>query len=217
MTTVAWDGKTLAVDRLSTRTLTNPIYCQDCDSESNTQYRLVKKLAVNKNPSKHIFGDKPIVLGFAGCSETCRILSALIVTGASEETIRAVMKPSPLLRSVSMLAVTDGKGYKITFDDSAFGYKEVTAPYAIGSGATAAKFAMGVLGMDAPSAIAASIEADDYTGGGVAYIDLNDQGLEFRDVEYVPGSLVVSTKYKSVMTTPQPKTRRKRTVKNKTV
>lgn len=217
MTTIAWDGKVLASDRIATHTSSSLAYCTSCDAESKRRHTRVRKITIDKNPPPHLFGDGALFMGYSGHVETCRILYSLLSTGATEKTIKEVMSQSVVLRDVGFIVISGGKGYSLTYHDSKFEYKEIEPPFATGSGIAAATFAMKSLGMDAVSAVAAAIDSDDYSGGGISFVRLDSPNPIIERVDYVPGTLSVTAKYKTVMPKPEPKPKPERKPRTKGV
>jgi ATP-dependent protease HslVU (ClpYQ) peptidase subunit len=140
VTTIAWDGKSLAADRL----VSSPGH----------------KYSAKKLRKVELVDGDYLVAGFAGNADACSAMLAWAETGFDEEH-----KPEVASEDVEGIAAyTTGEVYLII----GTGMLQLTPdePAAIGSGGSAAMAAMS-LGKDALEAVKTARKVDPFTGGRI--------------------------------------------------
>lgn len=157
MTTIVWDGKTLAADTLET---SNGIIT------SETACKLI-----TLQGDDYLFDGEPVAaFACAGNSGSTRILKALLKDNLQALTV----KPTGISFS-AILVTRKGQGYWLYSDeDTDLILGEPITRDAVGSGAPLARAAL-ALGMDAIAAVEHAARFDTSTGGSVHSFPINRQ------------------------------------------
>ncbi|MFP9529109.1 hypothetical protein [Pectobacterium brasiliense] len=153
MTTIAWDGRTLAADSQSNL---NGAVC------SLKEQKIFKPFS---GEEWKVYGETVLAIGVSGdCGAECELIDALSGAGLDYKT-----QFQPSFDFAALLIVSAERVYVVAKDE------DKTAPaispqfgaYAIGSGAMIARTAMH-LGKRAIEAVQTAIEMDLYTGGDIS-------------------------------------------------
>ena len=150
MTTVAWDGKTLASD---TQASTGSVVCSLSE----------QKIYTPPESGWEIYGSKVLAFGFSGdCGAEMELQDLLKhnLTYASEFL--------PILSFTALAIIGAGRAYIITKEkgETRASISLQVGPYAIGSGDLIARTAMHC-GKNAREAVQVAIDLDCYSGGSV--------------------------------------------------
>jgi hypothetical protein len=190
MTTIAFDGVTLAADSQSTRQLPSKDKCMSCDVELTGTKRDVTK--VNYYPRLTITFQGEPVIAWAGAgnapliemfSEGLRQGVEIKAIGKMAAKVNAERMTQP---TMTMLVVTAFTCYEVQYHfRMGAQVKEITKfPYSIGSGSKAALLAMKRLGFTAPAAVACGIDVDPHSGGEVCYVNCRGKAKERELLRY---------------------------------
>lgn len=156
MTTVAWDGKTLASDSQAS---TGDVVCSK------------KEQKIYEAPSSgwSIYGDKVLAIGCSGDCGAEMELQDLLSNGLNYST---EFLPTFSFSSIAIIGI--GRAYIISKDkgETRANISLQVEPYAIGSGSLIARTAMRC-GKDARSAVQVAIEMDCFSGGSVDSFSIN--------------------------------------------
>lgn len=175
MTTVAYDGFTLAADSQGTKDNSSGGSCPHCDSEVHQTHHNIRKV---HRGATDVFYNEQRVIGWAGAGDA-NLIDALgyalkegIALTEAAKLIGQFMKGLRRSASCTLLIVTEVTVWEVRCNSyMTVKDKEITQfPYAIGSGAPAARLAMVRYGLSAPAAAALSIDSDEYSGGEVCYL-----------------------------------------------
>lgn len=202
MTTIAYDGKHLAVDSRVTNTAgkQRKHTCTSCGEHTEVVADDTEKLHINVDGKWKLRGEKIIAVGGAGMSTFIgRVIDAM-KTGDDIEALYKDFKKldGPHGPSASFLVVTEKKVYTLTSNDKAFDVKEYGRGefVAVGSGNHAARMANSLSGAPAYDAINMAMLLDDSTGGTVHYVDCTDPKLEKKSMKPLKAQAAVD-KYKT--------------------
>lgn len=188
MTTVAFDGVTLAVDSQTTQLSGIEGHCPSCDDHITRTHRYGYKLCVPRAAQKIHFKDQEVV-AWSGTG-----MSKII--GAATRALRRgfdLLEALELIRAYAnhmgdseIIIVTAVTVWQLSVSQKETKVIEVTKyPAAWGSGCPAARLAMNRLGLSAPAAVALAIDSDTYSGGAVRYTDCrNDVNGEIQSYTY---------------------------------
>lgn len=177
MTTVAYDGYTLAADAQGTKDNSAGGKCPHCAGEVHETHHMRCKVVHPRNNLELTFNDQKII-AWAGAGDANLIealgtaLKAKIPIEEAARILSAFQRGLKRTASCTILLVTDQSVWSIKCSAFfAITVKEITEfPYAIGSGSPAARLAMRRYGLSAMAAVALAIDNDQYTGGTVSYI-----------------------------------------------
>ena len=150
MTTVAWDGKTLASD---TQASTGDVVCSVHE----------QKIYTAPDSGWEVYGDKILAIG---CSGDCGAEMELQDLLAHNLTYSTEFLPTFSFACIAL--VGPNRAYIISKekDDTRANISLQVSPYAIGTGGLIARAAMHC-GKDAREAVKVAIDLDCYTGGRV--------------------------------------------------
>ncbi|HBS5629915.1 TPA: hypothetical protein MAK11_002681 [Klebsiella pneumoniae] len=150
MTTVAWDGKTLASD---TQASTGDVVC------SSTE----QKIYTAPDSGWGVYGERVLAIGCSGDCGAEMELQDLLANGLSYAS-----EFLPTFSFSALAIINAGRAYVISKDkgETRANISLQIEPYAIGSGGVIARTAMRC-GKDAREAVAVAIEMDCYSGGSV--------------------------------------------------
>jgi hypothetical protein len=175
MTTIAWDGTTLAADSQETHRAPLRGKCTNCDHEVGNLKTTITKIQLPKTPV--LFNGSPM-LAWAGAGNGSLIDLygvginegiAIDVLGrmACKVFLERTTKPS-----MTLVVVTDDTVWQVMWDQRVGSMmKEITEiPYSVGSGSKAAMLAMKRLGLSAMAATACGIDVDPHSSGEVCYV-----------------------------------------------
>lgn len=155
MTTIAWDGMTIAAD-----------------SQSTTGGRMsFRDNKIIPGDGASINGRKVIYIGLAGTSGDERHIISWLSSMKDENGVEREMNPE--VDCIVMLITAEGNCFTVqkNKDNSVPWIYESHAPYAIGSGADFAISAMH-LGFNAKDAVSHACELDAYSGGEIKSFDV---------------------------------------------
>lgn len=150
MTTVAWDGKTLASD---TQASTGDVVCSLSE----------QKIYTAPSSGWEVYGDKIVAVGCSGDCGAEMELQELMTNGLTYAT-----EFLPTFGFSAIAIIGPGRAYVISKKegDTRANISLQVEPYAIGSGGLIARAAMRC-GKDAREAVQVAIEMDCYSGGNV--------------------------------------------------
>ena len=169
MTTIAYDGTTVAADGRAT-------------AEGLLVSDKTKKLITIK---KAFFNDEEVVcLAFAGAMEDAAMLINHLKTESLGLGSRLELECHGLLFTKYGIYLFEGSNFAQQQDE----------PIAMGSGAIAALTAMR-LGLDAKAAVKTAMKMDVYTGGRITAIQVRNKRVTATDVKVVEASRVVCERY----------------------
>jgi hypothetical protein len=175
MTTIAWDGATLAADSWESRRAPTRGKCSNCEQEVGRLKSTITKIQLPKHPV--LFNGSPLLaLAGAGNGSLIDLYAVGINEGIGADVLGRmackVFEERPTKPSMSLVVITDATAWEIMWDQRVGTMlKEITQiPYSVGSGSKAAMLAMKRLGLTAMAAVACGIDVDPSSGGEVCYV-----------------------------------------------
>lgn len=173
MTTVVWDGQTLAVDTQTTvSSIRGADNCNQCGKNSNHREFNDSKLTVGYPKTSKFRGEQVLATAALGDHEFCVTLVAQLKQGRDIELQIKSAEQLDLLGNVQAALVILTELDIWEFDINT-GTLEVIChddkPLALGSGRSLARMALNDLSGSAVGIIEAAIKHDDYTGGDVMW------------------------------------------------
>ncbi|WP_028449689.1 hypothetical protein [Chitinibacter tainanensis] len=147
MTTVAWDGKTLAADRQVTY--------------GNQRFE-IKKLFV--------IGDGKLLMAGAGTADDLKLFASWLEDSFADNEL-LFGGETPEIDDLQAIVINTQTGESYLYGEKLVPI-EIKAPFAIGSGGDFAMAAM-KLGKSAKEAVELASEIDIFSGFGVDYVDVN--------------------------------------------
>lgn len=194
MTTVAYDGKTIAADsRITTHNKRHT--CIKCNTTDKA--RLDESIKIVLARGKTFRGEKILGIGRAGSVSVTQDLIKVIRTGVDIEVAykHFRMFGVELSGSSHLLIVTDKSVFHITVDDEPemkIERFERDVKIAIGHGRMGALVAMNSMGKSAADAIIEVSKFDDSTGGPVNIMDFSEEEPKVKP--YDPNAVPVKKK-----------------------
>jgi hypothetical protein len=178
MTTVVYDGTTLATDSQNTGRGKTEHHCPKCTTNLYTTHSFRNKVR-NPHGGKSItFHGEPIVAwASAGDLPLIKAIDTAISNHIDVHIAVSLISTSagshPRYQAgCSTIIVGVSKVWKIKIDGRVCKVEEVTEfPVIIGSGSSAARVAIKRLGLTAVGAVGVAIDSDNGTGGEINYID----------------------------------------------
>lgn len=186
MTSVVYDGKTLAADSRITNTSghVRKHTCTSCGDHTEVVSDEAQKLHVNNDGKWTFRGEKIIGLAAAGASV---FIGKIVDAIKSKEDIELIYKNYKVIDgtggySASFLIVTEKKVYKLATNNKAFDVEifERNEFVAIGSGSKAAEMAFKLTNASAVELINMAMSVDDMTGGKIHYVDCTQETLSLK-------------------------------------
>jgi len=179
MTTIAFDGNTLATDRRSSRPTPDNVHCPKCEEDITHTGQETNKIYLPKGAS--FKGSKVYAIASMGAQVTSTGLKTCIAGGIDLDTANTMLKAFQSTGSFTPyggVAVWCEKGfYEVMLHKNKLKVTEITKfPYTVGSGGDLAKMAMELLGADPDMAVAIASRYDIGSGGGVNLVMLDDAG-----------------------------------------
>jgi hypothetical protein len=181
MTTIVYDGTTLASD--SQTTGSNPRMakssCPSCKSALTETHSFRNKIQVPKLRKTVMFhGEQVVAWASAGSLEVIQALDIALHNGIdvhhAANMIGLANHSSPVKGgpSCSTIIVGKTKTWLLNITGLKCNVKEVDKlPCVVGSGSSAARFALNRLNLNAIGAVAAAMDSDTGSGGDINYID----------------------------------------------
>jgi hypothetical protein len=178
MTTVVFDGVTLAADSQRSRgagSSTGERHCLHCKEPVNATASFVEKLQVPKKPV-NFEGERVVAVATAGTVNlTQGILHAIFTEmdlNVAIDLLKATTTEGQSLPTGTVLVLTKESFFEVKMGiKHKFTVKKITKfPYFAGSGADVARCGMEMLGLDAAKAVQLARQYDKATGGEVRYI-----------------------------------------------
>lgn len=176
MTTIAWDGTTLAADSKESCNKPTRDHCDHCNNRINSVYREVTKIQLPKRPGILFRGQELVAWAGSGNGPIIEMYGVGLRDGVDILTIgrmaNSVYRERHVKPHLTLLVITTESAYQVTWAENAGSIvKEITTiPYSIGSGSKAATLAMKRLGLTAMAAVACAIDVDPSSGGDVCYV-----------------------------------------------
>lgn len=193
MTTVAWDGKTLASDSLVTITDTNwdnsPQMCPECDHDLRRTHGVRVKIVDLRKSEIFVNGSRCLALGSSGGLTALKIVKSLLemcsnIKLSNELRFLDAVK-SPLKKYTSEhLLICEDKVIRLGITPSSETITDypLDSKLSIGTGSSAALAAMKVFGGHAVDAVDLARFVDEYTGGAINCFDVFSPESEIRQV-----------------------------------
>lgn len=188
MTTVVFDGTILATDSQTTATAEGS--CPHCEEKVHHLER-DNPNKIRKPRNAKFKGYRIIAYASAGHVPTIRACDRALF---SEVDLQVAMEiftgdnqtssNKKLSADCSILILTTGAWWQVEVHGGKVHIAqkyETDLPLFLGSGTPAARLAIKRLGLNAIGAMAVAIDADTYTGGRIAYIDISE---ETPEIEY---------------------------------
>jgi len=176
MTTVVFDGVTLAADSQRSRGMgSGDRHCVHCKESINATASFVEKLQVPKK-AVSFQGERVVAVATAGTVNLTQGLVHAIFTGmdldAAIELLKATTTENQTLPTGTVLVLTKESFFELKMGiKHKFTVKKITKfPYFAGSGADVARCGMDMLGLSAAKAVQLARQYDKATGGEVRYI-----------------------------------------------
>lgn len=189
MTTVVFDGITLASDSQTTASLTRSLtsqHCPGCDEPLNKMHSFRNKLVIGYR--KQITFRDEIVIAYAGSGSVGMIKAlghALEKGIALQEVAAMVNMVSGRLNEhngqgdASLLIVGQKTVWRVNVERNSTAIEKITKfPVAIGSGGKLALMGINRLGFNSVGGIACAIDGDDASGGNINYYNCREKVLE---------------------------------------
>lgn len=166
MTTVVWDGTTLASDSQATM----------CWGEIvQTPVKKIYPLEGGKYRDHNILG-----VGVAGSASNVLHVMDWLKAGAPIEGLEGVGGPDTILQGSAVIIVTDGGVYLL---DSSNRPMVITDRFALGSGSTYANSAL-LMGLNAEEAVRHAIKLDAGSGGDIQSLQCGNVELKEASLEH---------------------------------
>lgn len=179
MTTCAYDGQYLAADSRSTNGATSykSYKCSHCGEESNRVNDEAIKIYGDFSDKKYR-GEVIYAMAGSGSLADIKKVVDLVQKGENLDELYRVLQAVNEHRTafdVSFIIVTEKSVFVLKNNPDtkkvAVKHYERTEKVAIGSGATAARFAMKAMNMTSMEAVMASTIGDEHTGGDIRWVD----------------------------------------------